>query len=111
MNLDLRTCRYDVMNILCDIPFYEDVVLWNHKRIVWKKELAVYNWYSALRYKLMLIMKLGQECKLMSMSIWSNVSVWLWKYNIVGMCIDLSSYENVDLGKLCRYDVMIRKGT
>jgi hypothetical protein len=33
------------------------------------------------------------------------------KYNIVGMCIDFPSYENVDLQKLYSYDVMIRKGT
>jgi hypothetical protein len=33
------------------------------------------------------------------------------RYNIVGMCIDFPSYENVDLQKLLSYDVMIRKGT
>jgi hypothetical protein len=47
----------------------------------------------------------------MSMSIWCNVNVWIWKYNIMGMCIKYLSYGNVDLQKLYSYDVIIKKGT
>jgi hypothetical protein len=56
----------------------------------------------------MLITRLEQECKLMSMSIWSNVNVWIWKYNIMGICIEYPSYENVDLQKLYSFDVTVR---
>jgi hypothetical protein len=33
------------------------------------------------------------------------------KYNIMSMCIEYPSYENVDLQKPYLYDVMIKKGT
>jgi len=62
----------------------------------------------------MLITRLEHECKFMSMSIWCNVNVWIWKYNIMGMCIEYPSYRNIDLQKkkkLYPYDAMIRKGT
>jgi hypothetical protein len=45
------------------------------------------------------------------MPIWCNVNVWIWKYNIMGMCIEYPSYGNVGLRKLYPYDAMIRKGT
>ena len=59
----------------------------------------------------MFITRLEQECKLISMSIWCNINIWIWKYNIMGMCIEYPFYGNVDLRKLYLYDAMIRKGT
>jgi hypothetical protein len=57
------------------------------------------------------ITRLEHEYKLISMSIWCNENIWIWKYNIMGMCIEYPFYENVDLRKLYPYDAMIRKGT
>jgi hypothetical protein len=95
---------------LCGTLFHEDVVLWIHMRIIQKKVLVV-NCRSTLMYKLLLITRLEHECKLMSMSIWCNVNVGIWKYNIMGMCIEYPSHGNVDLWKLYLFDAMIRKGT
>jgi len=45
----------------------------------------------------------------MGMPIWRNVNVWIWKYNIIDMCIEYLSYGNVVLRELYPYDSMIRK--
>jgi hypothetical protein len=34
-----------------------------------------------LLYELVMITRLKQECEFMSMSIWCNVNLWVWKYN------------------------------
>jgi hypothetical protein len=52
---------------------------------------------STLLYELVMITRLEQEYELMSMSIWCNVNLWVWKYNIMGTCIENSFYGNVDL--------------
>jgi hypothetical protein len=52
---------------------------------------------STLLYDLMISTRLEQECEFMSMSIWCNVNLWVWKYNIMGTCIENMFYENVDL--------------
>jgi hypothetical protein len=44
-----------------------------------------------------MITRLEQECEFMSMSIWCNVNLWVWRYNIMGMCIANPFYGNVDL--------------
>jgi len=41
VDVNVQTCRYDVMNILCGILVYKDVVLRNHVTIVWKEVLIV----------------------------------------------------------------------
>ena len=57
----------------------------------------------------MLITRLEHECKHTGMSIWRNVNVWIWKYNVMDMCTGYLLYENVVLGELYPYDAMIRK--
>ena len=52
---------------------------------------------STLLYELVMITRLEQGCEFISMSICCNVNLWVWKYKIIGMCIENSSYENVDL--------------
>jgi hypothetical protein len=52
---------------------------------------------STLLYELVMLMRVEQECEFVSMSIWYNVNLWLWKYNIMGMCIENPFNENVDL--------------
>jgi hypothetical protein len=42
-------------------------------------------------------MRLEQECGFMSMLIQCNVNLWVWKYNIMGTCIENPFYGNVDL--------------
>jgi hypothetical protein len=52
---------------------------------------------STLLYELVMITRLEHECEFMRMSIWYNVNLWVWKYNIMGMCIKNPFYGNVDL--------------
>jgi len=52
---------------------------------------------SAILYALVMITRLEQECEFMSMSIWCNVNLWVWKSNIMGMCIENLFYGNIDL--------------
>jgi hypothetical protein len=39
-------------------------------------------WCSTLLYELVMITKLEQECEFISISIWCNVNLWGWKYNL-----------------------------
>jgi hypothetical protein len=52
---------------------------------------------STLLYDLVMLTRLEEECKFMSMSIWCNVNIWVWKYNIMGTSIENPFYGNVDL--------------
>jgi len=52
---------------------------------------------STLLYDLVMLMRLEQECGSMSMLIQCNVNLWVWKYNIMGTCIENPFYGNVDL--------------
>jgi hypothetical protein len=52
---------------------------------------------STLLYDLIMLTRLEQECEFMSMSIRCNVNLWVWKYNIIGTCIENPFYRNVDL--------------
>jgi hypothetical protein len=45
----------------------------------------------------MMLTRLEEEYEFMSMSIWCNVNLWVWKYNIMGTCIENPFYGNVDL--------------
>jgi len=40
------------------------------------------------------------------MLIWSNVNVGIWKYNIMGICIEYPFHDNVDLQKLFFYVIV-----
>jgi hypothetical protein len=52
---------------------------------------------STLLYDLIILTRLEQECEFMSISIQCNVNLWVWKYNIIGTCIENPFYGNVDL--------------
>ena len=52
---------------------------------------------STLLYELVMIIRLEQEYEFLSRSILFNVNLWVWKYNIMGTCIENPFYENVDL--------------
>jgi len=54
-------------------------------------------YYSTLLYDLIILTRLEQECEFMSISIQCNVNLQVWKYNIIGTCIENPFYGNVDL--------------
>ena len=54
--------------------------------------------HSTLLYELMMIMRLEQECEFITMLIWYNINLGVWKkINIMGTCIENLFYGNVDL--------------
>jgi hypothetical protein len=89
-------CNTDVyvLTCRCDVYEYTYVVffLWGcyivklHEAKI-NESISCVTCCLTLLYELVMITRLEHECEFMSMSIWCNVNLWVWKYCIMSMCI------------------------
>jgi hypothetical protein len=96
-DVHVRTCRYDVYEYTYVVFFLWGCYVVKLQDDKINESTSWVTCCSTLLYKLVMITRLERECEFMSMSMWCNVNLWVWKFNIIDMCIEYLFYKNVDL--------------
>ena len=76
----VRTCRCDVYEYTYVVFFLWGCYVVKLHEVMINESTSCVTCRSTLLYELVMIMRLEQECKFMSMSIWCNVNIWVCKY-------------------------------
>jgi len=83
-NVYVWTCRYDVYEYTYVVFFLWGCYIMKLHKVRINKSTSCVTCRSTLLYELMMITRLKHESEFMSMSIWCNVNLLVWKYNIIG---------------------------